>query len=592
MALKAKAKARTGRFNSKGRAGLDSLPKVPSGIQGLDALTNGGLPRGRPTLVCGGAGCGKTLFALEFLVRGASEYDEPGVFMAFEETAEDLAANVKSLGFDLSAMEAGKKLFVDHVRVDRHEVEDTGDYDLEGLFVRLKHAIDTVGAKRVVLDTVEALFSSLPNATILRAELVRLFRWLKELGMTTVITGEKGEGMLTRWGLEEYVCDCVIFLDHRVTEQTSTRRLRVVKYRGTTHGTNEYPFLIDEDGISILPISSLGLAHQASTERVSSGISRLDEMLDGKGYFKGSTVLVSGTAGSGKSSAAAILARSACKRGERCLYFAFEESPEQLVRNMRSIGVNMAPFIKQGTLKIIASRPTAQGLEMHLLEMHKAIASFAPQLVIADPITNLLDVGTEVETRSMLVRLIDFLKSRQITAFFTSLTSAGKDLEQSEAGISSLIDTWLMLEVVRAGGERNRVLSIIKSRGMAHSNQACEYRLSEHGLDLIDTYLGSSGVLTGSARVAREAEDLSLLAAHDEELERKQQERLRRQRLYESQVATLREEFGSDDSAIERAIQAELARRDRLRNDRESMRKSRQALGDPKVPSGRGGRHP
>jgi circadian clock protein KaiC len=592
MASKAKAKSRSGRFRSKESAGLGSLPKVPSGIQGLDALTRGGLPRGRPTLVCGGAGCGKTLFALEFLVRGATLYDEPGVFMAFEETAEDLTANVKSLGFDLNAMIASKKLFVDHVRVDRSEIEDTGDYDLEGLFVRIQHAIETVGAKRVVLDTVEALFSSLPNSTILRAELVRLFRWLKERGMSTVITGEKGDGTLTRWGLEEYVCDCVIFLDHRVTDQTSTRRLRVVKYRGTTHGTNEYPFLIDEEGISILPISSLGLAHRAPTERISSGISRLDEMLDGKGYFKGSTVVVSGTAGSGKSSVAAILTRSACSRGERCLYFAFEESPEQLVRNMRSIGVNLAPFVKDGTLKVVASRPTVQGLEMHLLEMHKAIGTFDPQLVIADPITNLLDVGTAGETRSMLVRLIDFLKMRQITAFFTSLTSAGKDLEQSEAGISSLIDTWLMLEVVRSGGERNRVLSIIKSRGMAHSNQACEYRLNDNGLELIDTYLGSSGVLTGSARLAKEAEDVSQLAAHDEELERKQQERLRRQRLFESQMATLREEFGSDDSAIERAIQAELSRRDRLLHDRESMRKSRQALSSKPAATGKGGRHP
>jgi circadian clock protein KaiC len=464
--------------------GKQELPKTPSGIEGLDEITGGGLPRGRPTLVCGGAGCGKTLFAMEFLVRGATEYGEPGVFMTFEETAEELSANVASLGFDLKKLEAQKKLAIDFVRVERSEIEETGEYDLEGLFVRLKYAIETVGAKRVVLDTVESLFAGLPNPLVLRAELRRLFRWLKERGMTVVITGEKGDGTLTRQGLEEYVSDCVIFLDHRVNEQSSTRRLRVVKYRGSTHGTNEYPFLIDENGISILPITSLGLDHKAPTDRISSGIPRLDEMFGGEGYFKGSTILVSGTAGTGKTSVAALLVHSACERGEKCLFFAFEESTHQLVRNMHSIGVHLEPYIAKGLLKVLPSRPTVHGLEMHLVAMHRAVNDFQPDVVVVDPITNLLAVGTSPEAKSMMTRLIDFLKMRGTTAFFASLNSGGEVVEDSEVGISSLIDTWLSLQVARSGGERNRTLTIVKSRGMAHSNQAVGYRLSDRGLEL------------------------------------------------------------------------------------------------------------
>jgi circadian clock protein KaiC len=487
------------------------LPKTPSGIQGLDEITGGGLPSGRPTLVCGGAGCGKTLFAMEFLVRGATEYGEPGIFMAFEETAEELAANVTSLGFDLKKLEAQKKVAIDYVRVERSEIEETGEYDLEGLFVRLDHAIKSVGAKRVVLDTIESLFAGLPNPLVLRSELRRMFRWLKDRGMTVVLTGEKGEGTLTRQGLEEYVSDCVIFLDHRVADQTSTRRLRVVKYRGSVHGTNEYPFLIDESGISILPVTSLGLTHKASRERISSGIQRLDEMLGGQGYFKGSTILVSGTAGTGKTSVAALLAKAACARGEKCLFFAFEESTDQLVRNMRSIGLRLDPYIKQGLLKVMPSRPTAHGLEMHLVCMHKAVSDFQPDVVLVDPITNLINVGTTPETTSMMTRLIDFLKMRGTTTFFTSLTTGGSDLEQTEVGISSLVDTWLLLQVMRCGGERNRTLTIIKSRGMAHSNQTSEYRLSDSGIKIVDTYLGAADVLTGSARLAKEAEDEAAL---------------------------------------------------------------------------------
>jgi circadian clock protein KaiC len=585
---------RAPRQKSKGRSGGSSaagrrvaLPKVPSGIRGLDEITVGGLPRGRPTLVCGGAGCGKTLFAMEFLVRGAADYGEPGVFIAFEETAEELAANVASLGFDLAALEAEKKLAIDFVYVERSEIEETGEYNLEGLFVRIQHAIDTVGAKRIVLDTIETLFSALPNPLVLRAELRRLFRWFKERGLTVVLTGEKGEGTLTRQGLEEYVSDCVIFLDHRIVEQTSTRRLRVVKYRGTFHGTNEYPFLIDEGGISILPLTSLGLDHQGYTERVSSGIPRLDEMLGGKGYFKGSTVLVSGTAGTGKTSVAALFARAACMRGERCLFFAFEEAAAQLARNMLSIGIDLAPYERNGRLKIIASRPTATGLEAHLVEMHRAVNELEPDVVVVDPITNLIMVGTRPDTQSMMIRLIDFLKMRGTTTFFTSLTSGGEAAETSEVNISSLIDTWLLLQVVRSGGERNRTLTIVKSRGMSHSNQATEYRLSDSGFELTDTYLGAGGVLTGSARLAKEAEDRAALTASAELIARTEQERQRRREALERRIVELREQFNVDDEKLARSTEEEARRRDRLASDRHAMGESRRAFGSGRNKNGR-----
>jgi circadian clock protein KaiC len=473
-----------GRRNVSARTSAPQLTKAPSGIRGLDEITGGGLPKGRPTLVCGGPGCGKTLFAMEFLVRGATDYGDPGVFMAFEELPEELAANLASLGFDLNDLEAQKKLAMDFVRVEPSEIEETGEYDLEGLFVRIAHAIQTVGAKRIVLDTIESLFAGLSNAMLLRSELRRLFRWLKERGMTVVITGEKGEGSLTRQGLEEYVSDCVILLDHRVNEQISTRRLRIVKYRGTVHGTNEYPFLIDETGISVLPVTSLGLDHKAPKERISSGIPRLDDMLGGKGYYRGSTVLVSGSAGAGKTSVAALLARAACDRGEKTIFFSFEESVDQLVRNMQSIGVDLEPYVKHQKLRLLPSRPAIYGLERHLVLMHRAVREFDPEVVVVDPVSSLISVGTRAETQSMMTRLIDFLKMRGTTALFTSLNSSPSDVEQSEGGISSLIDTWVVLEVVRIGGERRRSLAIVKSRGMAHSNQAAEYQLSDHGLEI------------------------------------------------------------------------------------------------------------
>jgi circadian clock protein KaiC len=461
-----------------------SLPKAPTGIAGLDEITFGGVPRGRPTLVCGGAGSGKTLLAMEFLLRGAKEFGEPGVFMAFEESEEDLAQNVRSLGFRVEELIEEKKLAVDYVHVERSEIEETGEYDLEGLFLRLGTAIDEIGAKRVVLDTLESLFSGFSNPALLRAELRRLFRWLKDRGVTAVITGERGDGTLTRQGLEEYVSDCVILLDHRVNDQVSTRRMRIIKYRGTSHGTNEYPFLIDEQGISVLPLTSLGLDHPASEERISAGVPGLDAMLGGKGYYRGSSILVSGTAGTGKSSFAAHFADAACRRGERCLIFASEESPAQILRNMRSIGIDLAPWIKQGLLRIEASRPTLFGLEMHLVHMHKRVTQFDPRAVIVDPISNFTSSGSVEQVEAMLTRLIDFLKARSVTTLLINLTSGGDALERTQAGISSLIDTWVVLNDVEVGGERRRRLNVLKSRGMAHSNQVREFQITSKGIEL------------------------------------------------------------------------------------------------------------
>ncbi len=531
-----------------------ALEKCPTGIQGLDEITMGGIPRGRPTLLTGGAGSGKTLMALEFLVKGATLYNEPGVFMAFEETAEELTKNVSSLGFDLEGLSKQKKLALDYVYIERSEIEETGEYDLEGLFVRLGHAIDSVKAKRVVLDTLEVLFSSLPNEGILRAELRRLFRWLKKRGVTAIVTGERGANTITRFGLEEYVADCVILLDHRVTEQISTRRLRVVKYRGSYHGTNEYPFLIDKDGISILPITSLGLTSDASMERVSTGISRLDTMFGGLGYFRGSSVLVSGPAGTGKSTMAAQFVESACGRGERAVYLAFEESPKQILRNMRSAGIDLEPYIERNVLSIRSERPTLLGLEMHLLQMTKLVDQVKPHVLVMDPITNLISVGAQAEVKSMLTRFIDFLKAKQVTSFFTSLTSPGPSLEQSQVGVSSLMDTWIVLKDIEGQGERNRGLSIIKSRGMAHSNQFREFQLTERGLILEDIYLGASGALTGAARASQMAEEQAAVLARDEEIKRLNRQIERKRAVFESELTVLRSEFEAEKEEMKRQI--------------------------------------
>ena len=553
------------------------LPKAPTGIQGLDEITGGGLPKGRPTLICGGAGCGKTLLAMEFLVRGATQFNEPGVFMAFEETAKDLTQNVASLDFDLNDLVARKKIVLDFVYVERGEIEEAGEYDLEGLFIRLGHAIDSIGAKRVVLDTIETLFAGLPNPLVLRSELRRLFRWLKDKGVTAIITGESGDATLTRQGLEEYVSDCVIVLDQRVTEQISSRLLRIMKSRGTFHGTNEYPFLIDENGVSVLPITSLNLQHIASNERVPTGIARLDAMLGGAGYYRGSSVLVTGTAGTGKSSIAAHFADAACRRGERALYFAFEESPTEIMRNMRSIGINLKIWVDKGLLQFHATRPTIFGLERHLTTLRKAVNDFKPQVVIVDPLNSFGSEGNLCEVKAMLVRMIDFLKTNQITGLYTSLTSAGSAFDQSEVSVSSLIDTWLLLRAIESGGERNRGLFILKSRGMAHSNQIREFLLTDHGVELRDVYVGAAGVLTGSARLTQVAQDQAALRVHDQEVELRRIELERKRTTLEAQIAVLQAEFAVQEVASLKVIGQEKAAKVQLAQERVEMGLSRKA---------------
>jgi len=556
-----------------------TLPKAPTGIQGLDEITGGGLPSGRPTLVSGGAGAGKTLFGLEFLVRGATQYNEPGVFMSFEETIPDLAKNAASLGFDLPRLVADGKLFLDHVHISRSEIAETGEYDLDGLFIRIADAVQRVGAKRVVLDTIESLFSELPNPGILRAEIRRLFGWLKQKELTTVITAERDRpDKLTRHGIEEFVSDCVVLLDHRTREEISTRRLRIVKYRGSTHGTNEYPFLIDEQGISVLPISSLGLDHPAPAERVSTGIARLDGMMGGKGFYRGSSILLSGTSGTGKTSVAAHFADAACRRGQRCLYFAFEESPQQIVRNMRSIGIDLEPWVRKGLLQFQAARPTYGGIEQHLLVTHKCISTFHPSVVVVDPITNLLMVSTQNEVRSMLTRMVDFLKTQQITAIFTSLVAgSGTLLEASEADISSLMDTWILLQSIEVGGERNRALYVLKSRGMEHSNQIREFVLTDDGLRLLDVYLGAEGVLTGSARVSQEMREKAVVTLRRQERDGRQRELERKRKIFEARMVMLRAEFEGEEEGVQQGIsESELLGREVL-EDRGQMVLSRQA---------------
>ncbi len=537
---------------SKSIAPVMRLPKCPTGIQGLDEITGGGLPRGRPTLVCGGAGCGKTLLAAEFLVRGAALFDEPGVLMAFEETEKELTANVASLGFDLAGLVRRKKIVVDYVHIERSEVQESGEYDLEGLFVRLGHAIDSIGAKRVVLDTLEVLFASLPNEAVLRSELRRLFRWLKEKGVTAVITAERGRESLTRHGLEEYVSDCVILLDHRVNDQIATRHLRVVKYRGALHGTNEFPFLIGDDGIGVLPITSLSLNHKASSERIATGISRLDAMLGGKGFFRGSSILLTGTPGTGKTIISANFAQAAARRGERVLFFSFEESPDQITRNMHSIGLRLEPLVKKGLLQFHSARPSLYGLEMHLATMFKEIAAFKPHVVIIDPITSLMDSGTDSEGKGMVTRLIDFLKASQITSLFTSLTQGGHALQQSETAMSSLMDAWVLLQDFEGNGERNRVLYVLKARGMAHSNQIREFLISDRGIDVVDAYIGVSGVLTGSARVAQgDLEKAAVLAGQQEAAQLKREVERKRAAL-ERQISGLRSDYESEALELRR----------------------------------------
>ncbi len=563
---------------------LPSLPKAPTGIEGLDEITDGGLPLGRPTLLCGSAGCGKTLMAIEFLVRGIQDYQEPGVLMTFEETADELAANVASLGFDLPAMQAQKLLRLDHVHVDRSEIEETGEYDLEGLFIRLGYAIDSIGAKRVVLDTIEALFSGFPNQGVLRSEIRRLFRWLKDKGVTTIITAERGEGSLTRQGLEEYVSDCVILLDNRVIDQITTRRLRIVKYRGSTHGTNEYPYLISEDGISVLPVTSLQLNHEVSDQIVSSGIPALDQMFDRHGFYQGSSVLITGTAGTAKTTLASSFAHEMCRQGKRCLYFAFEESPQQLVRNMRSVGMDLGTWQDQGLLRIEAARPTLSGLERHLVTIHKLIGEFKPDAVVIDPISNLISVGNLAEVRSMLTRLIDYLKVKGITAFFTSLVS-GRNIQQemTEEGVSSLVDTWISVRDLEGIGERNRGLSILKSRGMSHSNQVREFIVTSKGIRLLDVVIGPTGIVTGASRLTQKIQEQALSMAQQQELERRDRELERKRRVLEATIANLRTEFESVEEELRRINDEENTRQQALSSGRQQVASAFPSEKNPKL---------
>lgn len=554
-----------------------SLIKCPTGIQGLDEITNGGLPQGRPTLICGRAGCGKTIMAMEFLVRGALDYQESGAFISFEESAIELKQNVSSFGWDLEALIAAKKMTIDFVQIDRSQIEETGEYDLEALFIRLAYAIKSIGAKRVVLDTIEVLFGSLDNDGIIRSELKRLFLWLKAQQVTAIITSESGDRTLTRHGLEEYVSDCAIRLDQRLHDEVATRRLQIVKYRGSRHGSNEYPFLIEQSGISILPITSLGLDYSVSNERVSSGIARLDNMLGGKGFFRGSSILISGTAGTGKSSISAHFAQATCQQGERCLYFAFEESANQIIRNMRSIGIDLELFVNQDLLKFQALRPTFYGLEMHLLTIYDLINNFQPQAVIIDPISNLTYSGNENHVKSFLMRVIDFLKQKQITSLLTSLTVGGSLIEHTDQGVSSLMDTWLIVRDIETNGERDRLLQLVKSRGMEHSNQVREFRLTSQGVQLVDVYLGSSGVLTGTARAVQEANEKAEVLARQEEIARKQRELERKRLLMEAQIQALHLQFAAEQEEIEQAVQQEKMYQQSLLESRQKMARSRKS---------------
>jgi circadian clock protein KaiC len=578
--------------DTEGRAasrGLSAIGKTPTGIAGLDEVTYGGLPQGRPTLLCGSAGCGKTLFGMTFLYNGAVEYNEPGVFIAFEERPDDLVKNVGSLNYDLQKLMADGKLAIDHVRVEPSEIAESGEYDLEGLFIRLGFAIDSINAKRVVIDTIETLFGGFKDQLVLRSELRRLFEWLKQRGVTAIITGERGEGTLTRYGLEEYVADCVILLDNRIHDQLSTRRLRIVKYRGSAHGTNEYPFIIDEQGITVMPVTSSGLAHDASTERVSTGVPDLDAMLEGKGYFRGSSILVSGMAGSGKSTVAAHFADSICASGKRFIYFAMEESPHQIVRNMRSVGLDLQKWIDRNLLKFSARRPTLYGLETHLAAMHRDVSDFDPAAVAIDPMSALMNAGITGDVHSMVLRLVDFLKARNVTALFTNLGGGPAETATTEMQISSLMDTWLLLYNREANGEHNRQLYLLKSRGMAHSNQIREFVLSAEGIKLRDAYIGPEGVLTGSARLAQEAKDKAALMLREQDMERRTRELERKRREIAAQIEALQAQLASEEAEEALLGREGAAREDQLVADRVTMAVSRQSLRDEPKSAGKPG---
>lgn len=568
--------------NTKTNNGLKGISKAPSGIKGFDEITEGGLPTGRTSLICGDAGAGKTLFSLEFIIRGALEYGEPGVIMSFEEKTEELEVNVASLGFDLKKLQKDGLIFIDYIQVEKSEIQETGEYDLDGLFIRLDYAIKSVKAKRVMMDTIENLFSGLTNDGILRAELRRLFGWLKAKNVTSIITAERGKETLTRQGLEEYVSDCVILLEHRIFSQVSTRLLRVVKYRGTMHGTNEYPFLIDKDGISVLPVTSLRLDATVTSDRLSSGIPSLDQMLGGKGFFRGSSILVSGTAGTGKTSIAASFADRTCRRKERCLYFAFEEAPSQIIRNMKSIDMDLEGHIKAGLLKIHASRPTTFGLEMHLVTIHKMVHQFKPKVVILDPITNLVTVGVMAEVKSILIRLIDFLQAEGITVLFTALNYNSETSVQTDEGVSSLVDAWILVRDIEANGERNRGVYIMKSRGMKHSNQVREFVITDKGIHLKDVYLSENGVLIGSAREAQELNEITGAELRTHSVSRKDKEIERKRLVLEAQIASLKEDFESKQDELNKTYQEEDLKKQIMERNRKQLSSQRSNISNDK----------
>ncbi len=559
---------------------VSMLKKSPTGISGFDEITGGGLPQGRTTLVCGSAGCGKTLFGMEFLVRGISLYDEPGVFMAFEETEKDLKDNFFSMGFDLQELIDRQKMVIDYVRIERSEIEETGEYDLDGLFIRLAAAVDRVGAKRVVLDTIEALFSGFSHEGILRSELRRLFRWLKDRGLTAIVTAERGKETISRHGLEEYVADCVIIMDHRVAGQVSTRRLRVVKYRGSAHNADECPFLIISGGLWLLPITSFGLNHLVSEERFSTGIIALDNMLGGQGYYRGNSILISGTAGTGKTSIASHFANAACSNGERTLFVAFEESPRQIVRNMQSISIDLDQWLENGLLRFHAIRPSQYGLEAHLSTILKVIDEFNPSAVVIDPISSFHPVGDSFEVKEMLLRLVDYLKNKGVTTLCTDLIHGGVMLEKTDVGMSSLMDTWILLRSLECNGERNRTIYIAKSRGMGHSHQIREFLLTDDGVELVDVYVGTNEVLTGSARFAREAQEKAEALERMQELERKKHELERRRQLMNAQIVALQSEFEAEEREVKRFIEQSLSKEDVLERVQKDMARIREQKND------------
>ncbi len=582
----ASLKKKTARAKISVSQKIEQLQKVRTGISGLDEITGGGIPAGRPTLICGAAGAGKTLMSIECMVRGAIEFGEPGVIMVFEETVEDLEMNVASLGFDLQKLQRDKLISIDHIHIDKSEIEETGEYDLEGLFIRMGYAIDSIGAKRIMLDTIENLFGGLTNEGILRAEIRRLFSWLKEKGITAIITGEKGEALLTRQGLEEYVSDCVILLDNRIINQISTRLLRIVKYRGSLHGTNEYPFLIDEEGISVLPVTSLKMDSPVYTQRVSSGIPALDGMLGGKGFFKGSSILVSGTAGTGKTSVAVNFANAVCNRREKCLYLAFEESPQQIVRNMKSIGIDLNAHIEAGLLQITGARPTTYGLEMHLVAIHKMVKKFKPKAVILDPITNLITVGAMSEVKSILIRLIDFLQAEGITVMFTALVYTSDTTVQADEGVSSLVDAWLLVRELEYNGERNRGVYVMKSRGMHHSNQVREFVITDAGIDLVPVQVGIDGqLLIGSARTEQQLNDVTVSEMTKVARTRSDKEVERKRLVLEAKIVSLKEEFETTQAELSRVFIDEDLKKEIMEKNRVHLSNKRSNQSDDKTKS-------